>query len=467
MIFNSYIFLFIFLPITFAGFWLLQKKRNARYVWLVIMGYIFYGYWNYKFTFLMLASTLVSFFTALYISKAAVKNKKKLALLIALVADLSLLGFFKYFNFLTATFQKIFDSANLGVELPLIHVILPIGISFYTFHTMSYVIDVYQGKFKPTNNFFEFATYVSFFPQLVAGPIVRFNQVSSDLDNLSAFKQGSGLVSGISMFVVGLIKKVIIADSIAGIINPLWDNASGLSTASAWIAALGYTYQLYFDFSGYSDMAIGLGRLFGINLPQNFNSPYKALNISDFWRRWHISLSTWLRDYLYIPLGGSKLGKYRTYLNLLITMLLGGLWHGANWTFVFWGGYHGALLALYKIFKKQSDALPVILQRTLTFFLVIIGWVFFRSPTFTVAGGMLKKMFGTETVSSMEIALKTDFISITLLLAFCFLATNFLKNSFEWKYSKKPRFAAALAVITVLALVFMNYKQSVFLYYQF
>lgn len=466
MIFNSYIFLFVFLPVALAGFWLLGGKKNARYIFLTLLGYIFYGYWNYKFTFLMLFSTLISFGTALYISRASSGKKKKIAIIAALTTDLALLGFFKYFNFSVATIQNIFDFFGGNLNLPLVHVILPIGISFYTFHTMSYVIDVYRGKFQPTRNFFEFATYVSFFPQLVAGPIVRFNEVSSDLNNLTSIKRPSALHSGISMFVVGLFKKVIIADSIANIINPLWNQAADLGFAAAWMAVLGYTYQLYFDFSGYSDMAVGLGRLFGINLPQNFNSPYKAVNISDFWRRWHISLSSWLRDYLYIPLGGSRRGNVRAYINLFLTMLLGGLWHGANWTFVVWGGYHGLLLALYKMTRAWCDRLPVILQRAGTFLLVVVGWVFFRSPTFTTAGTVLRTMFsfGAPNAATVVGGVTT---TILLLLAFCFLVTNFFPNTFQWRYSTKPRYAIAFAAVTVLALVFMNYKQSVFLYYQF
>lgn len=466
MIFNSYIFLFIFLPVALAGFWLLGGKKNARYIFLTLLGYFFYGYWNYKFTFLMLFSTLISFGTALYISRASSGKKRKIALIAALTTDLALLGFFKYFNFSVATIQNLFDFFGHRADLPLLHIILPIGISFYTFHTMSYVIDVYRGKFQPTRNFFEFSTYVSFFPQLVAGPIVRWNEVSSDLNNLNSIKQPPALHAGISMFVVGLFKKVIIADSIANIIDPLWGNAAGLGSLGAWIAVAGYTYQLYFDFSGYSDMAIGLGRLFGIHLPQNFNSPYKAVSISDFWRRWHISLSNWLRDYIYIPLGGSKNGSVQTYINLLITMLLGGLWHGASWTFVFWGGYHGALLAMHKMFKISYERLPILFQRALTFFLIVIGWVFFRSPSFGIAGNMLKKMFGLDELSA---ATNLPAIAPTTigLLALCLLITNFLPNSFEWPYSKKPRYAAAMAMIFVLALIFMNYKQSVFLYYQF
>ncbi len=261
---------------------------------------------------------------------------------------------------------------------------------------------------------------------------------------------------------IGLLKKVIIADSIALFVNPLFENYAALPTGAAWAAVLGYTYQLYFDFSGYSDMAIGLGLLFGLRFPINFNSPYKAVNISDFWRRWHISLSSWLKDYLYVPLGGSRRGEIRTYANLIVTMLLGGLWHGANWTFVVWGAYHGILLALYKIFKNPYDRLPLILQKFLTFFLVIIGWVFFRSPNFETAGTLLKKMF------SFESGLATASSAWAAALVFAaFVIAAFFPNTSEIKFSTKPRYAVALAAGAVLALILMNYKQNVFLYYQF
>ena len=466
MIFNSYIFLFVFLPIAFAGFWILRGKQ-LRYLWLTIMSYIFYGYWNYKFAGLMLLSTVIDFFAAQIIANASTPQKKKVGIVISVIVNLALLGFFKYFNFGIDTLQSIFDIFQWQVPLPALNIILPVGISFYTFQSMSYTIDVYRGQLQPTKNFLEYATYVSLFPQLVAGPIVRFRDIVNDLENIHLLRKASAFHTGVSIFVIGLAKKVIIADSIASIINPLWNDPSALSAGAAWIAVLGYTYQLYFDFSGYSDMAVGLGRLFGFHFPQNFNSPYKAINISDFWRRWHITLSSWLRDYLYIPLGGSRLGTVRTYVNLFITMLLGGLWHGANWTFVIWGSYHGALLALYKMVKNPYDRLPIFLQRATTFFLVVIGWVFFRSPTFGAATAMLTRMFGGAMAGTGALLAGGALMTAVILLAFCFLATNFFPNTFEWQFSKKPRYAVALAAVAVLSLIFMNYQQSVFLYYQF
>ncbi|MFC1612609.1 MBOAT family O-acyltransferase [Patescibacteria group bacterium] len=460
-----FVFIFAFFPITFLIFWWL-KGKNQRYIWLTIASYIFYGYWNWWFTSLMAVSTVVDFFAAQYIHKTNETKKRRIALILSLCTNLGLLGFFKYFNFGLDTIASIAQLFNLSPTLPVINIILPIGISFYTFQTMSYTIDVYRRKLAPTNNFYEFACYVSLFPQLIAGPIVRFSSIVKDLENINNFSKVSNFHRGLSMFVIGLGKKVIIADAIARIINPMFESIPDLSTPLVWIAILGYTFQLYFDFSGYSDMAIGLGRLFGLRFPQNFNSPYKARNISDFWRRWHISLSSWLRDYLYISLGGSRVGKLHTYANLIITMLLGGLWHGASWTFVFWGFYHGALLAFYKVTKKFQDALPRTIQKTLTFLLVVIGWVFFRNKTFSDSWIMLKKMFIIEKISNFTLSPNLT-IEILLLIAVAGFASFFLKNTFQLRYPTKIKYAIILAFIFVICLVLMNYQQAVFLYYQF
>lgn len=465
MLFNSFIFIFAFFPISFIVFWWL-KGKNQRYIWLTIASYIFYGYWNPWFTSLMAISTFIDFFVAKYIHKNENNTKRRMALILSLCANLGLLGFFKYFNFGLDTVNSIANLFNLSPNLPALNIILPIGISFYTFQTMSYTIDVYRKKLAPTNNFYEFACYVSLFPQLVAGPIVRFSNIVEDLDNINNFSKISNFHRGISMFVIGLSKKVIIADAIARIINPLFENIPELSPLLCWIAILGYTFQLYFDFSGYSDMAIGLGLLFGLRFPQNFNSPYKARNISDFWRRWHISLSSWLKDYLYISLGGSRVGRLHTYANLIITMLLGGLWHGASWTFVFWGFYHGALLAFYKMTQKIQDRLPIIFQKSATFFLVMIGWVFFRNTTFKDSSIMLKKMFGIDKTGTYAIEANQT-TEIFMLIAFAGFISFFLPNTFNIKYPTKIKYAIILAFIFVLCLVLMNYQQVVFLYYQF
>ena len=463
MLFNSLLFLFLFLPIVYFGFWRLRAKQH-RYIWLTVASYIFYGTWNYKFCALMAFSTAVSYFAGLGMLRAADPRRRKLFLILPVTIDLLLLGFFKYFNFTVSSFAQLSAWLHVPIHPPALNIILPVGISFYTFHTISYMIDAYRGVLTPTRNFWEFSCYVSLFSQLVAGPIVRFRQVEADLDNLDHADRTRWLDIGWSFFAIGMMKKVLLADTIAAVINPAWKDVAHLSTLGAWLCVLGYTYQIYFDFSGYSDMAVGLGYLFGIRLPQNFNSPYKALNISDFWRRWHISLSSCLRDYLYIPLGGSRVSAgWLVYRNLLITMLLGGLWHGANWTFVLWGAYHGLLLCLYRLFSASWDRLPALLQRLLTFFLVVIGWVFFRSDNFSAAATMLARMF---TISAGVL-----FPGLNGLLAALVIAAaiaHFAPNSFELKHEWNSWTVAGLALgYTVALLAIASGQQSPFLYFQF
>ncbi|HEX4628347.1 MAG TPA: MBOAT family O-acyltransferase, partial [Gemmatimonadales bacterium] len=339
----------------------------------------------------------------------------------------------------------------------------PVGISFYTFHTISYIVDSYRRTVVPTRNFFEFSCYVSLFSQLVAGPIVRFRQIEQDLEEIDRHDPRAGWSVGWSFFVLGMIKKVLIADTIAVLINPLLADYATLSTAAAWLCLLGYAYQIYFDFSGYSDMAVGLGHLFGLRIPQNFNSPYRAVDIADFWRRWHISLSTCLRDYLYIPLGGNRGPRWMTYRNLMITMLLGGLWHGANWTFVLWGAYHGALLSAYRLGGRSWDALPAGVRRAGTFVLVLIGWVFFRSTTFAMALGLFGRLFAWHPG-----ALPPGSYLLPVMVGLAAVGAHVGPNSFEVRHDWRPAFAAGLALLFALSLVALyGGPRMPFLYFQF
>jgi alginate O-acetyltransferase complex protein AlgI len=463
MLFNSLVFVLLFLPVVYFGFWRLSTKKQ-RYIWLTAASYIFYGTWNYKFCALMAFSTAVSYFAGLGMLGASNPRLQKLFLIVPVSIDLLLLGFFKYFNFTVSSFAQLSAWLHAPVHPPALNIILPVGISFYTFHTISYMVDAYRGVITPTRNFWEFSCYVSLFSQLVAGPIVRFRQVEADLDNLDQADRTGWLDIGWSFFAIGMMKKVLLADTIAAVINPAWRDAAHLSTLGAWLSVIGYSYQIYFDFSGYSDMAVGLGYLFGIRLPQNFNSPYKALNISDFWRRWHISLSSCLRDYLYIPLGGSRVSlNWLVYRNLMITMLLGGLWHGAHWTFVLWGAYHGVLLCLYRLFGRSWDRLPVVLQRAGTFFLVTVGWVFFRSDSFSVAVGMLARMF---TFSAG--ALFPGLIGLLVALAVAAAIAHFARNTFEMNHRWNSWTVAGLSLgYTAALLVIASGQQSPFLYFQF
>jgi alginate O-acetyltransferase complex protein AlgI len=464
MLFNSYIFLFVFLPIAYVVFWSLHTAQT-RYVWLAVTGYVFYSYWDPRFCLLMFFSTAVSFLAGLGFLRYHGPRARRLCLVVPITVDLLLLGFFKYANFGLRSVEGAAHWFGADPRLPVLDIVLPVGISFYTFHTISYIIDSYRGTIKPTRNPFEFMAYVSLFSQLVAGPIVRFRQIEEDLESLGTASRTRWLRLGISFFIVGLVEKVLVADSLAAFVNPALSHYQDISSSATWLASLGYTYQLYFDFCGYSDMAVGLGYLFGLRIPQNFNSPYKAVDPSDFWRRWHISLSTCLRDYLYIPLGGSRGSAWFTARNLLITMLIGGLWHGANWTFVFWGAYHGLLLVLYRIFSSQWDALPALIRRGATFLLVVIGWVFFRATDFEMALTMLRKMFAPATaVGIRDAGVFAGIIGIAACWSMVGPNTFEMHARFRWR----RRYALIMSIAFGACLAMMaSDRNSPFLYFQF
>lgn len=465
MLFNSIEFIFAFLPIAYAVFWSLQTA-NARYIWLTVTGYVFYGWWDPRFCLLMAFSTLVSYVAGLGMLRSPIGSRqRKLYLVVPITVDLALLGFFKYTNFALDTVRSLSTVAGTPIDVPHLNIILPIGISFYTFHTISYIVDAYRGTITPTRNIWEFSAYVSLFSQLVAGPIVRFRQIEQDLEQLANSSRTRWLTRGISFFCVGLVEKVLIADTLAAMVDPSFAHWRELSSSGAWLAVLGYTFQLLFDFSGYSTMAVGLGYLFGIRIPKNFNSPYKSLNPSDFWERWHISLSSCLRDYLYIPLGGNRGGVLFTYRNLMLTMLFGGLWHGASWTFVFWGFYHGLMLCLYRVFKTSWDSLPKLVQQVGMFVVAMVGWVFFRATSFTEALHVLRLMVvPTPGTYFTE-------IDVRLVLGVMAIAAWWSMrgpNPFEMKHDWTPRRQVALAAAfgAGLALI-VTARPSPFLYFQF
>lgn len=463
MLFNSAIFLFAFLPVCYGVFWMLQTTR-ARYIWLAVTGYVFYAYWDPRFCLLMLFSTLVSYLAGLAMLRWDDDPKRrKLCMVLPIVVDLLLLGYFKYTNFFLDTVADVTRAAGGTPTVRHLNVILPIGISFYTFHTISYIVDAYRRVITPTRNFFEFSAYVSLFSQLVAGPIVRFRQIEADLEAIGTTTRTKWLRVGVSFFVVGLVEKVIIADSIAAFVDPALASYETLSTAGTWLAMIGYTFQLYFDFSGYSTMAVGLGYLFGIRIPQNFNSPYKALDPSDFWRRWHMSLSTVMRDYLYIPLGGSRDGERRTYRNLMITMLLGGLWHGAAWTFVVWGAYHGVLLLTHRRFASSWDQLPAPARQCAMFFFAVVGWVFFRATDMGMAASILGQMFVPTSGS-----LVPQMTLVVPLLVIAAIWALLGPNPFELRLERgwKGRLVLTASFAASLALI-LGSRPSPFLYFQF
>ncbi|HKW01042.1 MAG TPA: MBOAT family O-acyltransferase [Vicinamibacterales bacterium] len=465
MLFNSFVFLCAFLPVTYVVFWNLRQAR-ARYVWLTLTGYAFYGYWDPRFTLLMAFSTLVSFLAGLGFLRWSDPRRRRLCLIVPIATDLALLGFFKYTNFLLDSVQHVARALGTDLSVPVLHIVLPVGISFYTFHTITYIVDSYRGVIRPTRNFFEFSAYVSLFSQLVAGPIVRFRQIEEDLENIGSSDRTRWLGRGVAFFIVGLFEKVVIADSLAAFVDPALTNYQALSSGAMWLAFAGYTFQLYFDFAGYSDMAVGLGYLFGLRIPQNFNSPYKALDPSDFWRRWHISLSSCLRDYIYIPLGGNRDGEARAYRNLMLTMLIGGLWHGANWTFVAWGAYHGVLLVLYRRFGAVWNPLPMLARQIAMFLLALFGWVLFRSTSFHMAMWAFSRLFIPRAGTSIE---------GTAVFAVLIFAAGLLAmvgpNAFQLQDRGRPlqpRHAFALAVALGACLALMaGTGSSPFLYFQF
>jgi len=463
MLFNSFIFLFAFLPVTYVVFWMLGTARS-RYVWLTLTGYVFYGYWDWRFCFLMAFSTLVSYAAGLGMLRYdADPGRRKLFLIIPISVDLAVLGFFKYANFGLDAFRSAMHATGLDVTVPHLDVILPVGISFYTFHTISYIVDAYRRQITPTRNLWEFASYVSLFSQLVAGPIVRFRQIEEDLEALGGASRTRWLRMGITIFVVGLVEKVVVADTLAAFVDPLlaqWDTAS---TGALWLAMFGYTFQLYFDFCGYSSMAVGLGYMFGLRIPRNFNSPYKSLDPSEFWNRWHISLSTCMRDYLYIPFGGNRGGTWNTYRNLSLTMLIGGLWHGANWTFIVWGAYHGALLAAHRAAGAGWDALPARVRQMGMLFLAMIGWVFFRAADMSMAIGILQRMFSPVAgVSIPQTSWALGALAVAAWLGM--VGPNIYDLNYQPRWWKSAAVATAFGV--ALALIAGD-RSSPFLYFQF
>jgi alginate O-acetyltransferase complex protein AlgI len=462
MLFNSLTFLFGFLPITYLVFWRL-KRKNARYVWLAVTGYVFYAFWDYRFCALMAFSTLVAFLAGLGLSRWEDRTRRRLCLIAPITVDLALLGFFKYANFGLDTANRMAAWLDLPLHLTGPDIILPVGTSFYTFHTITYIVDAYRRTIVPTRNPAEFACYVSLFSQLVAGPIVRFRQIERDLDEIDEHAPGRTWNIGWSFFTLGLIKKVLLADTIATVIDPAFAQYAELSTLATWLCVLGFAYQIYFDFSGYSDMAVGLGYLFGLRIPQNFASPYRATDPVDFWHRWHISLSTVMRDYLYIPLGGNRGGPWLTRRNIMLTMLLGGLWHGASWTFVVWGAYHGALLLAYRAVRPAWDRLPPLLRRAGTFLLVLVGWVFFRADSWSMATHLLGRMFSWASGPALAGAW-----GLVAALAAAAAVAHVGRNSWEIDHQWRPAAALGLACLFALCvLVLYSGQPQPFLYFQF
>lgn len=428
MVFSSAIFLFIFLPVVLILYYLLPHRW--RNVLLLAASILFYTWGEPRFILILLASITADYFISRAMNKREGKARK-LWLACSIVLNLGLLAYFKYANFFIENVQHFYQLLDLE-PFAWHKVALPIGISFVTFQKISYMVDVYRRDHEPQQRWELLALYILMFPQLIAGPIIRYKDIVAQLQDRSAYDTAENRMNGLFRFFVGLSKKVLIANVLAQQVDIIFATApDSLSTGTAWIGMLAYTLQIYFDFSGYSDMALGLGRLFGFSFPENFNFPYISRNFTEFWRRWHITLGSWMKDYLYIPLGGNRISTRRTYFNLVVVFLLSGLWHGAAWTFVVWGLYHGFFLVLDKLgFKdllRKTGRMPA---TAITFLFVMLGWVIFRSDSLTYAGAYLRRLFSFSCVAD-GIILDARFV--TVLIAATLLAFSGLHNTIEQK----------------------------------
>ncbi|WP_439481732.1 MBOAT family O-acyltransferase [Cyclobacterium plantarum] len=460
MLFNSFLFLFVFLPIVLLGFYGLGPKVNLSVIirWLFLCSLFFYGWWKPLYLILIGLSIVFNFF----ISKEVAKGKKPF-LVVGITFNLLILFFYKYADFLIYNVNVISDTS-----VSYLYWALPLGISFYTFQQIAYLVDSYKGIVARTN-FFSYGLFVSFFPQLIAGPIVHHKEVMPQIRNpLLTQINYQNLSRGFFILMMGLAKKIVLADTFGIIANNGYANIELLGSQEAWITSLAYSLQLYFDFSGYSSMAIGLGLLLNIQLPQNFNSPYRSATIQEFWRNWHITLSRFLRDYIYIPLGGNKVSSGRTNMNLMVTFLLGGIWHGAGWTFIIWGFLHGVALVIHRYWKNSGFEIPKIPSILITFLFVNITWVFFRAENLEDATGLLDAMFYFSKTATSDFYLVSNLYNSPIWAAGVLLL--FFPNDMQLGNQIKPTFKYGLMTVLlfVLNLIFLNsIVQNDFLYFDF
>ena len=480
MLFNSFEFL-LFLPIVFLLYWFVFKPRRLQNLFLVVASYVFYGWWDWRFLCLIALTSFFSYASGLLLERYEGRRKtQQLVSAANIVLNLAILAVFKYYNFFMDNLAALFRSVGYELDWVTLDIILPVGISFYTFQALSYTIDVYRRQIRPTHDLVEFFAYISFFPQLVAGPIERATNLLPQFQHERHFDYARA-VDGMRQILWGLFKKLVIADNCASIVNSFWNDYNELSGLSLLALGVLFTFQIYSDFSGYSDIAIGCARLFGISLKQNFNFPYFSRSIPEFWRRWHISLMTWFRDYIYFPLGGSRCARWKVIRNTLIVFFVSGLWHGANWTFICWGIYHACLIALYILLGINTKAKDVVAQGrwwpslkevcqlTVTFFLVVIGWILFRAESMTQACDFLARMCSTMG-SDLSIAHGKRY-----------LLWGFLMLLFEWLQRDKQhalqlshngifRYTAArYALYAALVYIMFLYAGTVqtFIYFQF
>lgn len=466
MVFSSTIFLCVYLPLVLLGYYICPKK--GRNLFLLIVSLVFYAWGEPKYVFLMIFSILVNYIFGRLMDKNRGRQKRmKLLLVLSVVIDIGLLSVFKYTDFIITNVNAIF-----GANFDLLNIALPIGISFYTFQAMSYTIDVYRDDVRVQKNLIDFGMYITMFPQLIAGPIVRYADVQDQLAERSVTT--ADFSEGVMRFVVGLGKKVLLANQMGAVWSDIYALGGDVSALMAWTGAIAYTFQIYFDFSGYSDMAIGLGRMFGFKFPENFRYPYQSVSITDFWRRWHITLSTWFKEYLYIPLGGNRRGLARQALNLLIVWSLTGFWHGAGWNFVMWGLYYFVILFIEKLFLlKALDKLPKFFRHVYALVLIIIGWVIFASDDVSVLLPYLGSMFGANgAIGGMDVY--TLLTKAVLLIICCIASTELPKKLFlsaagamneKAAFTLKSVLMIALLALSMILLIGDSYNP--FLYFRF
>ncbi|MBL0047331.1 MAG: MBOAT family protein [Bacteroidetes bacterium] len=455
MVFSSVIFLLYFLPLFFIFYYSIPAR--FRNFFILLSSIFFYSWGAPKFIFVIIGTTVLDFFLVRKMYYASKKWQQKLFLVLSLSMNLGLLFYFKYCNFFVQNINEMLYSFGF-VELEWTQLLLPIGISFYTFETVTYVVDVYRRVHAPLKNFWDYQLYIILFPKLIAGPIIRFHEIADQITDRSKNDTIQFKLNGFIRFVLGLSKKVLIANVMGAYADNLLNGSlNDLSTLSAWLGILAYTFQIYFDFSGYSDMALGLGMMMGFVFPENFNNPYTAQSITDFWRRWHITLGAWMRNYLYIPLGGNKVSKRRLYLNLWLVFLASGFWHGASWNFIIWGAYHGLFLILERGFLLEwYKKIHPLIKTVLTFIIVMIGWVFFRLEHFDDAIFFIEKLFSFKGTQVNLTLLSPETISIFVIGTLFAFFTSFNKGLQiqEWLYSKTHTFRAHLVLSLVAICLF-------------
>lgn len=487
MLFNSLAFL-LFLPSIFFLYWFVfNKSIKAQNFLLLIGSYFFYGFWSWKFLGLLALSTLLDFFFGFYVASSK-RQKAKFFLGLSLFCNLGLLGLFKYYNFFILEFQSLFYLLGLNINVHLLNLALPVGISFYTFHGMSYIIDIYFGNQKPVRNILDYAVFVSFFPLLVAGPIERANHLLPQVQKIRVFNYCQAVEGG-RLILWGLFKKIFIADSLAGIADSIFGNYEYFNSISLILGAIAFSIQIYCDFSGYSDIAIGVSKLLGFEVLSNFKFPYFSRNIAEFWRRWHISLSSWFKSYLYIPLGGSKNGIFKTVVNTFIIFIVSGFWHGANWTFIIWGSIHAFCFLPFAIFKKNKKYitsvvaedrlfpnLKEIFQMAKTFGIVTLAWIFFRSENIDKAFGYLTRIVSNLVEDPKQFHLFANGINrvngeISFLYIFPLLVVDwiFRKNERSLLMPRNILIRRSLYAILIIVLVvkITSSNEQSFIYFQF